>query len=441
MFTDTLNYYFTLCFCFQIELLIGEGVLLSKFSKKKNFIIRLIPSIFSIFIFAFFLLMFESNVFSNFSSSIVLISLFFITIWIFTYIPIKFSFDINWKENLFVLIAGYFFQHSVYSILEPFKKYFVLTSIQSSIYFDILPYLSISPLFYFTYAKKIRNNCEIKKHNPNFLIFAFFLLISADVFNVIIQFNNEFNTAGSIVKMISHFYSALVCIAGLCLLYSFTKINRMEQDNQIIELLLENEKKRFIAEKENIEVINRKVHDLKHMMNDLQSSISNNEKNAELYEIEKTLQSFEENIHSGNSTLDCILISRKRICLNEGIPFSIIADGKALNFIEPVDLLSLFSNILDNAIDGVKRANNPTPVGISIKIEKNLNQVFIHEENDCQNDIVFDKENLPITSSKDKNQHGYGMRSIRYLCQKYNGHLHVYIDHNKFILNILLPTK
>jgi hypothetical protein len=440
-FLTAITNYGQMCFFFQIELLMGEGALLSFAPRKRNFIVRLICGTLSCFVFGFLLMWSLYLLFPSFTSSLFLVSLFFILLWLFTYLPIWLCFNLSWKEILFVIIAGYSFQHGVYSLIEPFKSYFSLTNIQSGIIFDTLTYIPFFFLYYFVYARRVKKNCEIKNHNPNFLAFAGFLVLSADVFNVMVQFTSDFQSASNFVQMVCHFYSFLVSLSSLLLLYSFTRMNRLEQDNQVVELLLENEKKRMVQEQNNHEVINRKVHDLKHMMSILNSSLSSEEQNKEIKEINQALIDFEENIHTGNKALDSVLINRKRTCDKENISLSLIVDGEAIRFMDYVDILSLFSNILDNSIDGVLRLNDEKKRSISLKIEENLNQTFIHIENDCVSSIQFDKDNLPITSNQDKSQHGYGMKSIRYLTMKYHGYMHAYIDNGKFILNLLLPTE
>ncbi len=440
-FVNYLNLYFQFCFFFEIELMMGEGELLYFFPRKNKFLIKSILGILSNFVFSFSLLCGMYHFIPNFTASIFGVSLFYVATWLFTYLPIQLCFSLNWKESLFIIIAGYSFQHGVYSLLEPFKSFFQLTTIQSGVIFDIVTYIPFFFLYYFFYVKKVNQNCEIKKHKPNFLFFAFFLVISADVFNVFVQFHEDFSNSSEFVRMICHFYSFLVSLASLLLLYSFTRMNRLEQDNHDVELLLDNEKKRMIQENYNIEVINRKVHDLKHMMNIFSSSLSDEERDKEILDINQVLLNFEENIHTGNKALDNVLITRKRLCDKEKISFSLIADGKAIDFMDYVDILSLFSNLVDNAIDGVNRLNKEDKKHISLKVEKNLNQVFIHIENDCSDHIRFDKNNLPITSSNDKSQHGYGVKSIRYLTQKYHGNLNIYVYEHKFIVDILLPTE
>ena len=46
-------------------------------------------------------------------------------------------------------------------------------------------------------------------------------------------------------------------------------------------------------------------------------------------------------------------------------------------------------------------------------------------------------ESLPITNNPDKNYHGFGMKSIAYIVDKYAGNLSIAVEDNVFNLNIL----
>ena len=47
---------------------------------------------------------------------------------------------------------------------------------------------------------------------------------------------------------------------------------------------------------------------------------------------------------------------------------------------------------------------------------------------------------LPLTTKKNKADHGYGMKSIRYTAEKYNGTITVQTKNQIFMLQILIPV-
>ncbi len=50
------------------------------------------------------------------------------------------------------------------------------------------------------------------------------------------------------------------------------------------------------------------------------------------------------------------------------------------------------------------------------------------------------KEGIPKTTKRDKNFHGYGLKSIQYAVQKYDGVVNVVQKDSWFELTILMPV-
>jgi signal transduction histidine kinase len=59
-------------------------------------------------------------------------------------------------------------------------------------------------------------------------------------------------------------------------------------------------------------------------------------------------------------------------------------------------------------------------------------------ENYFEGDIKL-ANGLPVTTKRDKDNHGFGLKSIRYAAEKYGGTMTINIEENWFILRILLP--
>lgn len=66
--------------------------------------------------------------------------------------------------------------------------------------------------------------------------------------------------------------------------------------------------------------------------------------------------------------------------------------------------------------------------------------VGITVENYCAQPSVF-SDGLPVTSKKDRNYHGFGMKSMRYIAEKYGGSLIVSQENEKFVLAIVLSMR
>lgn len=110
-------------------------------------------------------------------------------------------------------------------------------------------------------------------------------------------------------------------------------------------------------------------------------------------------------------------------------------DGAQLDFMRDADIYSLFGNALDNAIEAVKDVDEEKRnIGISVKRVGEM--VSVHVENYLDKPLEMNGD-LPRTTKKDKEFHGFGLISIRNIVQKYGGIMTVKRVNNTFNLNII----
>ena len=62
----------------------------------------------------------------------------------------------------------------------------------------------------------------------------------------------------------------------------------------------------------------------------------------------------------------------------------------------------------------------------------------IRFENYCEGSLNF-SEGLPVTTKEDRNFHGYGLKSIRYVAKKYGGTVTARMEKQWFVLQLLFP--
>lgn len=139
---------------------------------------------------------------------------------------------------------------------------------------------------------------------------------------------------------------------------------------------------------------------------------------------------------TGNDALDLVLTEKSLLCEEYHIKLSSMIDGSVLNFMNTTDVYALFGNLFDNAIESVLKESDEERRIISIQITKKNQGYHIHIENYCNETVVFE-EGLPVTSKEDKVYHGFGVRSIKYIVEKYNGDMLMHAENKRFQVDIL----
>ena len=182
-----------------------------------------------------------------------------------------------------------------------------------------------------------------------------------------------------------------------------------------------------------VEVINIRCHDLKHQLQAVGQSIPEQEKE----QIRQAVKQYDTRVKTGNRALDVVLTMKRMICEGSDIEFSCLVNGALLDFMEEPDIYSLFGNLLDNAIEEARHFDSEHRV-ISLSVGQEQQFVLIHEENFIQA-MPQMVDGMPQTTKGDTDNHGFGIRSMQMIAEKYHGHLMIRIDKNVFRLDIMLP--
>ncbi len=186
---------------------------------------------------------------------------------------------------------------------------------------------------------------------------------------------------------------------------------------------------------EEIDIINRKCHDLRHQL--LLLNTEGGSLQEFKIEAEQAIQIYDSSIKTGNEVLDVVLMEKKLYCEEYKIDLTFLVDGKELSMMRAGDIASLFGNLLENAIEYVKSLSEEQRI-IRLRVAKNGDFLCIHCENPFEGTLVL-HDGLPVTTKTDKNNHGFGMMSISYIVKHYGGVCSVQQQDGKFILNILIP--
>ena len=221
--------------------------------------------------------------------------------------------------------------------------------------------------------------------------------------------------------------------------FSLLKSKELAGELDIVKRLRHEEKEQYALIKENMDIINLKCHDMRHQIREIGSG--KNVPDDVIEELEKSVQLYDTAVKTGNETLDVILTEKSLRAHAEGVTLSCVADGAALNFIGDGDLYSLLGNAVDNALEAVMKIDEKEKRIISINVSRVEDFVTVCIRNSFDGNIKFDEQGMPLTSKADPNYHGYGIKSMKYIAEKYDGSLSFNVKDGMFKLNLLLPSN
>lgn len=231
----------------------------------------------------------------------------------------------------------------------------------------------------------------------------------------------------------------LLCTAvGLLYQNSLYRLCGVNRQREGINALLQQSRKQYRLTKDQIDAVNVKCHDLRHQISRFRREGVVDEKL--LNEMERAVDAYDTVVKTGCETLDVILTERSAACAAKGIGFTCMADGTGLSGIEPGDLYALFGNAMENAIEAVEKLQEPAKKQISLTIRRIKGFSSIRLQNYTAGPLVL-AEGLPITTKDNKTDHGFGVKSMRLLMEKYGGEMEFGQEGDVVELYILLPEK
>ena len=163
-------------------------------------------------------------------------------------------------------------------------------------------------------------------------------------------------------------------------------------------------------------------HDIKNRLLSLMALVKDGKSDKALQIMESNLDWLEEMnsniINSGNPVVDAILQAKLHAAKDRNISLRISTKLAEEIRIDELELGIVLGNALDNAIEAVEKNIGIDKKNINLTLMSTDGRISISVSNPVEEDI--DTEKL-ITSKVDKEKHGYGIKSIKTIAQKYDG--------------------
>ena len=426
---------------FMAWLLFGEGLFLFRMKRKNHFPLRLTAAIILCFGFAAAFPIPTGNSFYT--------MFMFFCMFIFSYLMTLLCFDANWKTLLFASLCGYTTEHISYELYQGIFNIINATTniahgglydnetlslfsgpIEMAVYF--ISYIVIYWLVFVLCATKIKGSEGLGVKGGTAVILGALFLALDIVFSSMVSYYSTIHYDGIYMGFVA-FLNVVCCVAALIGLFQLFYQNRISKNLEVVNELRKEEKSQYELNKQTVDLINIKCHDLKYQIREMGNKTAMSPDVVE--NITKVINIYDSAIKTGNKALDVVLSQKSLFCSQHQIKFNCIADGSALSFMSESDTYSLFGNIIDNAVEAVKNLD-PSKRMITLRIKKVGNLVSISAQNCYEGKITFN-DGYPVTQKADARYHGFGLKSIKIVCDKYNGTLSLDSSNQTFTVAIL----
>lgn len=249
---------------------------------------------------------------------------------------------------------------------------------------------------------------------------------------------NVLNLAGLVDLVI--YISSGVLAAIFMMIFMYAKnllyLREQEQRDKMRIAQLQQQYTYYQDKLKDEERIRSIYHDMKNHLLVLEGSQGTEVTRQMAQELRSQIADYENYIHTGNDFLDIIIRDKAEKAREKKIDFSAYIDFSRIDFIDPLDVSTLFGNGIDNAIEASEKLPEDQRV-ILAKAGKVQDFVSILIENNCADEVHTDGH----TTKADNFLHGFGISNMKKAAEKYGGTCTTTQAKRKFTLKILLPVS
>lgn len=227
----------------------------------------------------------------------------------------------------------------------------------------------------------------------------------------------------------------------LYIIYIFNKISHLREKEHQTDLMNQREQMQLQMYNELQKMYRttcEAAHDINRHVTALKTWISDeSDKKAEKYlsDLSNTAKQLQPRIRNQNEILEIILNTVASTCEREQIKLDMDIEDFSMKFISDMDITTIFSNLLDNAVDACMEIEN-APKTIQIVLCQKMGLIALRITNTC----IYKGEELPQKwHSTKKNHTGIGLSNVQKTVEKYEGVVSVKTKQEIFQVSVTLP--
>lgn len=278
--------------------------------------------------------------------------------------------------------------------------------------------------------------------------YKFALLVQGSIFqlfyNFVFVFFDENHTMYGWDAYAVLFISIVGVIYSVFLTLSLAVKNILSnRQNRELQSFMYMQKQQYDYQLQQSVAVRRFKHDLVNHIGVLRE-LMNEKKTEEAKEYIDTIwniqDEFDLKIHTGDSFLDVIVNYYLYLAIRENIEFVVLGKLTEQMPLEMFDITTLMGNLLQNAVEAAVKADVPR---IRVEFIEHNKEIFIVVSNSV-GERINAKKDFSMTSKKDKENHGFGLKNIVSTVEKYHGECYMEsIVENRealFQISISIPT-
>lgn len=268
------------------------------------------------------------------------------------------------------------------------------------------------------------------------------LIIPAITITCIILMISKFDILSQITQDEVLLYVALgmatMNIAVFLLMESIFKREKVICDNKVLAEKAKNEMKMYYSISENLDKQRKMTHEFKNhisCMGELIRKEEYSELKLYLQKITKEILPKTDIVDTNNVIINAVINTKYREAIEKGITFVLKANDLSCVRISDIDIVTILSNLLNNAIEACEQCENKI---IKLKFVEENGQTIISVKNSIQNQIKKNGEDILTTKVYMAEEHGMGIKNVIDAIEKNGGKYYIDYDEKEFSFLVIL---
>ncbi len=155
-----------------------------------------------------------------------------------------------------------------------------------------------------------------------------------------------------------------------------------------------------------------------------------------LGQLEGKIRQISNSVHVGNDVLDGLLNTYTEQMEQKQISFSVIGQLIPEFHMEPIDLCTVFTNLLDNATEANEQLPSDRWITLEFRHFRDSQQIWIR--NHCKPGPGSDSDGTWHTTKEDAREHGFGLANVIRVIRQYRGSIQIRQEQDEFTVVIVL---
>ena len=211
-------------------------------------------------------------------------------------------------------------------------------------------------------------------------------------------------------------------------------------ENKLLQNDIKSKHEYYQYVSENYEIQRQEIHEFKNQLDCILEMLNNGEyaqTQTFLKNITENLDDRIDCIDTKNAIINAVLNQKYRTALKKEILMVFQLQNLSENQIKDTDIVTILSNLIDNAIETCEKCNGQKRIKVKIKLN-DAKDTIISVKNSVPKGYKFDKNHI-VTNKKNKRIHGYGIKNIINIVEKNKGHYNIECSDNEFCFSIIIP--